>query len=207
MDSTGQQSHQTARGRTSELGGYCSLDYPCWPQAWAQLPTWMTISMRRDHRGAAAGGAHLLPSPGEGVFWLHRMAVGPLGPPTVSHGAGQLPRLLHQPRCPQPSGAAQSWGLWAGRAAWWEPGAQREGRQGGTPQARERGAAPGSRQASGAEVQGLPTPRLPPDHTSLNSHVEKHGKVICKGQKNQCVHFKYVFICLHCIHRICRWRL
>lgn len=29
MDSTGQQSHQTARGRTSTLGGYCSLDYLC----------------------------------------------------------------------------------------------------------------------------------------------------------------------------------
>lgn len=47
--------------------------------------------MQRDRRGAAAGGTHLLLSPGEGMFCLHRMAVGPLGPPTVSHGAGHCP--------------------------------------------------------------------------------------------------------------------
>ena len=94
------------------------------------------------------------------------------------------PSYSPQPHCPQPSGAGSEHKEQRGR----NQGAGEKGRQGGTLQAREQGAAPGSRLASGPEAQCLPAPQLPSDHTSPNPHVEKHGQVMCKGQKtNVCI--------------------
>lgn len=119
------------------------------------------------------------------------------GPPvcTVSSRltwCGKPPHLLHQASL----SSAFRCGLRAERTAWWEPGGQRERAAGRHTTGQQRGAAPGSRLALGPEAQCLPAPQLPPDHTSPNSHVEKHGQVMCEGQKNQCVHFKYVSVYL-----------
>lgn len=119
------------------------------------------------------------------------------GPPmcTISSRltwCGKPPHLLH----PASLSSAFRCGLRAERTAWWEPGGQRERAARRHTAGQERGAVPGSRLAPGPEAQCLPAPQLPPDHTSPNSHVETHGQVICEGQKNQCVHFKYVSVYL-----------
>ena len=149
----------------------------------------MTTSIQRGRRGAAARGAHLLPSPREGLPILSAQdGCGTAGSSRVqglqqSHMVrANCPTYSTQPRCPQPSGAGSKQKEQRGG----NQGAGEKGRQGGTPQARggERHQAAGCRQGQRRSVSLLPNSHqtiLPQTPTWRNT-----ARLCAKGRKPMC---------------------